>query len=618
MAEVVGQNAGTMQTIRSLIGIKSKTPEESRRLVEAVTTLYREYAKDYRTEFERIDDNEKVYNGDHWSGMDFKEDSVATLPEPSTPIITSTVENIKADMSDDFPTVVVSADFEEPSDLLAAKVITRVMEDEDDVCGWEDSYDKLCHDTICDGWGVIESGYDFFMNNGFGGSYKRYVVNKNFMCDPQCPDLQNGRACFKMERYPKDWFLQRYPEQAALMSEDTSLVSNTHDVYSATTAPSTDDYYRLIECWIKVYDPKRKAYKVHFVWIAGGQLLEDSAIDKPEGYYGHGAYPFDICTLFPQKGSALGIGIVDHFKKANRLADRLDQIVLVNAFRASKLKKYVMEGAVANISDVANYEKEVVVVNIPPDQAIKWEETKALPAFIFSYIQSIREMIKQESGANDQSRGQTGGGVTAGTAIAALQDMSLKRSRKEARGIAYAARQASIKQVSCLREFDIVPRKIAVSVMGKRKVVDFDKSYFEKTFGEGKMPIEHFISLKTARQTRYSIMEHNEIWLKMMAQLGDKVDPVVMLEGLIMPEKEELLENIRRAQEGGMLQLQTQLGQAMQMIEQLTAQVDSQREALAQSTAALKANAAAQQVKGGAQGQQQRPTPAQQMPMTTR
>ena len=590
MAVAITEGASSMEIIRALIGQPHKPGSaDDKRLVDAVMTLLREYTGDYRTEWARIDDNEKMYSGDHWSGMTDQEESAETLPEPSTPIVTSTVENIKADMSDEFPTTIIKADFEDPKDVLAAKVITRVMNDEDDVCGFEQSYDKLTHDVVCDGWGVIESGYDFDMNNGLGGSYKRHVVNKNFMCDPQTPDLQNGRACFKIETYPKDWYLQRYPEQAALMSEDTSIIANTHNRYSKTTVPAKDEYYCLFEAWVRVYDIESRGYKVHFMWIAGGQILEDSAVEKPDGYYSHGLYPFDICTLFPQKGSALGLGIIDHFKNANRLADRLNQMVVVNAYRSSRLKKYVQDGFVNNINDIANYAKEVVVVNGPPANGIQWETTPSLPAYIFNYIQFIHEMIKNESGANDASRGQTASGVTAGTAIAALQDMSMKRSRKESRGVAYAVRQASVKQVCCLREFDIVPRQVAVSVEGKRKVVKFDKSYFDKTFGDGKLPVEHFVSLKTARQTRYSILEHNEIWLKAIQMLGGSADLTVMLEGLILDDKEDLLENIRRAQQNGMLMLQQQLAQANEAIQQLSQKVDSQRETIAQNEGALAA-----------------------------
>ena len=168
----------------------------------------------------------------------------------------------------------------------------------------------------------------------------------------------------------------------------------------------------------------------------------------------------------------------------------------------------------------------------------------------------------------------------------------MKRSRREARNIAYAVRQASIKQSCCMREFDIIPRQVAVSVNGKRKIVDFDSSFFDKTFGAGKLPLEHFISLRTARQTRGSILEHNEVWLKAIGMLGATADIRVMLEGLIFEDKEELLENIARAQEEGMTALQQQLAAALQQIEQLTAAVNGQQQVIAINEGKL---AAAQQ-----------------------
>ena len=70
--------------------------------------LFREYATEYKTEWERIDDNERIYQGDHWRVEDDRFlGGDARIPRPSTPIVTSTIENIKADLSDEFPEAMI-------------------------------------------------------------------------------------------------------------------------------------------------------------------------------------------------------------------------------------------------------------------------------------------------------------------------------------------------------------------------------------------------------------------------------------------------------------------------------------------------------------------------------
>ena len=201
-----------------------------------------------------------------------------------------------------------------------------------------------------------------------------------------------------------------------------------------------------------------------------------------------------------------------------------------------------------------------------------------------AYVQSIRESIKTESGANDQSRGETASGVTAASAITALQAMSTKRSRMEARALSFAFREAVRMQVDVLREFATTPRKIAVTIDGKQSIESFDRNSLVKLLKDGaELPIEYYIDIRSARQTRYTKLAHNELWLEMMRTFAGSVDPVIMLEGIESEEKETLLENVRRAQRGGMLALQRENEQLRQTLAQMQEQMSSYEDVVAQS-----------------------------------
>lgn len=573
-----------MDTIREGLKKPHKPGESDTAFVDAIYTLFKEYCDDYKDEWERIDDNIRMYHGNHWEGVtESLGEQNSNLPKPVTPIITSTIENIKADLSDEMPEAVIKPDSDE--NKVLAKILTRVISEELDICGFELEYAKMSQDLLNCGWTAIETGFDPLLNNGYGGSYIRHIINKNFMCDPQCIDLQEGRAIFKVDRLPQDWFKQHYPDHYEYMSGDDDLLDAKHDFAEATTEPAKKKSYRLLEAWFRVYDPKTGKNSVHFVIVAGHQVLENSHDDKPDGYYRHGEYPFVVVPLFPSEGSPLGLGITDLFKGAQRFSDKVDQIVLANVLRASRNKLLVFKDGV-DFEDARDFAKEAIQTSIPPDQAMKWMETKPLPGYIMAYIQAIRDSIKNESGSNEQSRGNTGSSVTAASAITALQDMSTKRSRMEARALQAGFKRSIRMLIDVLRENSLMPRKVIVTVDGRPEVKSFGKGDFDKLF-PGAMPTEHYIDIKTARQTKYTKMTHNELLLEMMKTLSGTVDPVIMLEGLDYDEKEELLDNIRKAQQNGIIVLQQQIAQLQAALNQQSQELDAYKGAAIKAQAAM-------------------------------
>ena len=556
-----------MQTIRDGLKEKHGPRDEQSPFASAVYRLFREYADAYRTEWERIDDNEQIYQGDHWRGVDDKYlGGDERIPKPSTPIITSTIENIKADLSDEFPEAMIVPEI--PDNEVAAKVLTQVVRQELSACNFAREWDKETQDVLNDGWSVWEVGFDPDANQGAGGTFLKYVINKNWMCDPQSIDMQKGRAVFKIDRLPRDWFVQHYPDYVQFMKGDDDLLTDDHDDFNATTAESDKKCYRLIEAWFRIYDPETRRHKVHMVLLAGGQVLENSYESKPGGHYRHGMYPFVISRLYPQKGSALGIGITDLFKGAQRYSDKLDQILLLNTFRSSRPRLLIQKGLV-DYDDARDFGKEVIECEGNPVTSMQWQQANPLPSHIMAYITGIRETIKQESGSNEQSRGNTSAGVTAASAIAALQDMSTKRSRMEARALHYGFEDAVSMLLEVLREFSVVERKITVTIEGKRIVLPFSKATMNDILADGReIPMTFHVSIKTSRQTKYTKQAHNDLWLQMMQVMGNTVDPAIMIEGLDYDDKEQLLDNIQRAQRSGMTALQRQLAEMSEAYQQ--------------------------------------------------
>ena len=497
--------------------------------IDAIYGLFEEYRMTYyRDEWQRLDDNVTIYEGTYWGENDAEVVRGDRKPRMATPMITSCIENIKADLMDELPEAVILPDAAGESPMVTAKVLTKVVEQELDACDWEGEYVKGVQDFLQDGWCVFEAGHDPLENNGLGGAFIRYVMNKNFMCDPQTPNLQDGRACFVLDVKPWDWFKQHYPDIFPYMTADEGLIEA--DRVESTTEPERAKSLRLIEMWVKEFDADKRTTAVHFVRVAGHQVIEDSKLTYERGYYEHGLFPFRVCTLYPQKGSALGLGICDLFKDTQRYADKLNA-------------------------------REAIEVQGNLEAAVKWMDTQPLPAYLMNFAQLMQQSIKNEAGSNDQSRGQTAGGVTAASAITALQDMSTKRSRMEARELQRGFKECVRMMIEIMREKDIVPREVVITVNGQPEILPFDSRSLYRGNGEGRrVPIEALITIKTSRQTRFSRMAHNELVLQFVNMFQQTADPLIMMEAhhVVQAQLQQMSEELGQYQ-SAMKQIQAGL-----------------------------------------------------------
>lgn len=553
----------TMTTIYEGLSIKPSPGDSASDLVSAIQSLYDEYKTAYKDEWDRLTANEKIYLGDHWSdtGSDSNE------PQPVMPIIFSTVENIQADLMDEYPEAVVTP--ESSNDEKIGKILTRVVAQNHEACDYLYEYNDLIHDLLVGGYMVQEVGWDPNLNYGFGGAYIRCVSNKNIMFDPLCANIQDGRAVFKIERLPTSWFKQHYPDYAEYFSGGSDLVPDDHFSFGTEIESKETNYMILLEAWIRTYDAENHKYSVHMLQIAGGQLLENSYIEKPEGYFMHGMYPFVCTPLYKIKGSPFGRGIVDMFKNPQQYSDKINQILLKNALTAGTNRILVQKGS-ADLDEIRDFSKQIIEVsNIG---GITWFQDRPLPAFLMNYMINMQNSIKEESGSNDFSRGNTTGGVTAASAITALMDASSKRSRKEAQVIHNGFAQAVRMELEVEREFETETRTVEITVMGEKQSLSIQEGFFKDVQnGYDRLPVEFRVSIKPARESRFTNLSNNELILQIMTMYqGRTINPAILMEAMNFEGKDIVLEKLKASQQQSIEALQGQLAEAQRQNQMLT------------------------------------------------
>lgn len=486
----------------------SKTQQaDARRIYD----LFHSYCGAYAGEWERLEKCERMYRGDHWYGVP---EADKNEPRPMTPVIQSTIESVRADLLDQLPEAVITAD--DPEYEEAAGILSYIVAENHQSQGFETEYARMTRDLLVGGYMVQEVGFDATLNRGLGAAFIRWVDNRSILFDPSCADIQDSRAIFKITPRHREWFAARYPKEEKRMERDAFITRPGGDGF--IRANDEHDVILFIECWLRDYDEESQRYSVHMLKLAGGVILEDSRRERPDGYFSHGEYPFIVTPLFARKGTALGLGMVDMFETQQRYADKLDQIVLKNALMASRNKLLVTGASGFDADDLRDWAKEVHRgENL---NGISWFATAPLPAYIISYIQDIRESIKEESGANDFSRGGTTGGVTAASAIIALQEASSKRTRMAARIVHGAFRQAVRQEIEVERDFCQFQRKVFIPRSGSASPALFSREtlYKESALGNS-VPLEFKVSVKIQRESRFSVAAHNELIIQLV-QLG--------------------------------------------------------------------------------------------------
>ncbi len=498
--------------------------------IESIYALYREYYDAYAGERARLDKCEHLYRGEHWFDVPSED---PREPRPVTPVIQSTIENVRADLNDSMPEAIITADRDEYEEL--ANIMTQMVKENHLRCDYDSEYGLFTHDLLVGGYGVQEVGFDPDANGGAGGAFIRHVDNRSIMFDPLSLDMQEGRAVFKFIHRTREWFREHYPDKADAISEDGYLMDVTED---GLLTPRYDRCILLIECWRRVYDPKTDSYSVHMLKLAGGQLLEDSRDACPKGYYAHGRYPFVITRLFPRKGSCLGYGMVDMFETAQRYSDKLDQIVMKNAMLASHNKLLITGASGFDADDLRDWSKEVHRGdNI---NGVTWFSTAPLPSYLIDYISDMRNGIKEESGSNEWSRGMTGYGVTSGTAISALQEKSSKRARMAARNIHSSFREAVEQELEIERQFTLGLR----CLREKLRVHDSDgavraEAAARQLMSLSQLPMTFRITVKVQKENGFSAIAHNDTVFRLVE--AGMVTPQVGLELLMFDGKERAL-----------------------------------------------------------------------------
>lgn len=452
-------------------------------IVKQAEARREKYAKGKKSLDEKATANQKWWRGRHWSEIKKDNKSLEDAEKPTSAWLFNSIINKHADMMDNFPKPNVlprSRDSQIDAEKLA-KIVPVVLEQN----GYQTTYSRKAYDYISDGTAITGVFWDNTKNDGMGDVAIRQIDIHNIFWKPGIEDIQESPEVFTVAAVDNKELVKMYPQMEGKVGNDKTTVKYEADDSTDDSSMSevVDWYYKVVEYEDVMIDesgttlPRPKTI-LHYCKYCNGEVLYSSENEGLEnGFYQHGKFPFVFQVMFPIKDYPAGFGYIDVMKEPQKYIDVLDQLLADNAFKVGTERYFVRRSLGLNVDDFADYSKPFVEFDGNLDDALKPIDTPTIPAFVLQYQTNKIEELKETSGNRDFSQGTTSGGVTAASAIAALQEAGSKLSRDMIRAAHNAFTEECYLVIELIRQFYTEPREFRIDDgKGGYEFVDYDNA----------------------------------------------------------------------------------------------------------------------------------------------
>ena len=419
----------------------------------------------------RITDNEQWYKQRHWDQV--AGENVSNKPRPASGWLFNCILNKHADAMDNYPepNVLPREEGDKGDAKILSSILPVILEHNDYESTYSDAWwDKLKFGTSC--YGIF---WNKDLEGGLGDIDIKHIDILNLFWTPGINDLQESKHLFHVQLIDNETLVATYPQLQDRLGHNAPTEKIAE--YKFDDQVDTSEMSPVVDWYYKVKIPQEIGYKevVHLVKYCNGEVLYATE-NVPElaerGIYDHAKYPFIFDRLFVTKGTPTGFGYIDAIKSAQMDIDKLNQIILVNAYKSGNPKIFVSESVDMNMEDYTDPNTQIVKVpGSVDDTRIKQETVMPLPSFIIDYQQNKIDELKETSGNRDFSQGGTTSGVTAASAIAALQEAGSKLSRDMIKESYNCEKQKNYMILELIRQFYSEPRCFRIT--GERGMEEF-------------------------------------------------------------------------------------------------------------------------------------------------
>ena len=389
---------------------------------------------------------------------------------------------------------------------------------------FEETYSDVMWQKIKSGTGVYKVVWDAGKLNGLGDISVEQVNLLNIYWEPGITDIQRSRYIFHTELCDKDLLEEQFPQLEGKLKGKSFM--STKFLYDDHV--DTENKHTVIEVYYhKFLNGKNTLQYCKYI---GDQVLYASEND-PElamyGLYDHGKFPYVFDALFPIEGSPCGYGYVDICRNPQTEIDLLKTSFVKNAMVGSTPRYFSRGDGSVNEEEFLDLSKAIVHVNNASEDALRRIEHDSLDAIYVNVLDRTIQELRETSGNTETSTGNIQSGVTAASAIAALQEASGKGSRDSTQAAYRAYSQIVDMCIELIRQFYDLPRQFRiVGEYGMQQFISYTNAgiqpqYQGNDFGEDMGYRKPVFDIKVSAQKRnvYTKVTQNELALQFF-QMG--------------------------------------------------------------------------------------------------
>jgi hypothetical protein len=442
------------------------------------------------------------------------------------------------------------------------------------------------------GTAVYKVVWDKNKLNGLGDITIQCANLLNLYWEPGITDIQKSRYFFHTELCDKDILEQRYPEQLRDGLKGDTFIS-TKFLYDDHV--DTENKVTVIEVYYHKFIEGRKT--LQYCKYVNDKVLYSTENDtqpiidqitgemKPPlamaGLYDHGRYPYVFDPLYPIEGSPCGYGYVDICKNPQTEIDLFKTSFIKNAMVGAVPRYFSRTEGNVNEAEFLDLSKPIVHVTDVSDVSLRPIEHSSLDGNYINVLDRTIQELRETSGNTETSTGNASSGITAASAIAALQEASGKGSRDSTQASYRAYSEIVDIAIELIRQFYNMPRKFRIlGQYGAEQYITYTNAGIQPQhqgvdFGQDmgfRLPVFD-IKVSAQKKNVYTKVSQNELALQFF-QLGffnpQMTDQTLMcLDMMDFDGKDSIQQKV--AQNGTMFQ---KLVQYMQMAFMLAQSVD--------------------------------------------
>ena len=546
--------------------------------LERANKILKEYKQGKANLEARITNNEKWFKLRHWDFVPRTEYNLND-PRPVSPWLFNSIINKHADAMDNFPEPnVLPREEGDKQDAQALSEILPVILDNND---FEDTYSDVWWYKLKTGTGVYGVFWNSSLNNGLGDVDIKKVDILNLFWQPGINDIQDSANLFCVELVDNDTLENQYPKTKGKLGHNIGLVEEytTDDTIDTSNKSCVIDwYYKKKQEYTDINGLTLSKDVLHYVKYVDDILLYASENDPnytERGFYDHAKYPFIFDRLFATESTPTGFGYIDTMKDEQMYIDKFWQLIIMNAYLVSKPRYFVAKNCGLNLDEFADWNKTFVdVEGRLSDENIKKIEIEKLDSTILNLLQLKIDELKETSGNRDFSQGSTASGVTAASAIAALQEAGNKLSRDMIKASYRSYVQVCQLVIELIKQFYDTPRCFRiVGQQGDYSFISYSNENIKNDdLGRGRVIFD--INVKSQKASPFSKVAQNET-AKEMYQLGmfnadNAESSLIAIDMMDFEGKDSIIEKVARNQ-----QMAMQMQQMAEQMDKMNAIIDA-------------------------------------------